>query len=119
MTSTRFALAGLIAALFLTSAAPAPAQPLYAQETTDRYFHVKFDVARNRKGPIVEGYVYNHGPQAAQRVRLEIQRVDTAGNVVGSSSMWVIADGSSRVLQRLGPRGRELPRPSRLVRLGL
>jgi hypothetical protein len=88
----RHALAGLIVALLLASAAPGRAQTLYVPETTDRYFRIEFDVSRNRKGPAVEGYVYNRGRQAAQRVRLQIQRVDAAGSVVGSSTIWVHGD---------------------------
>jgi hypothetical protein len=88
----RHALAGLIVALLLASAAPGRAQTLYVPETTDRYFRIEFDVSRNRKGPAVEGYVYNRGRQAAQRVRLQIQRVDAAGGVVGSSTIWVHGD---------------------------
>ena len=86
------AIATLTLALLLGSAAPASTQTIYVPETTDRYFKVEFDVARTRKGAAVEGYVYNYGRQAAQRVRLEIQRVDAAGSVVGSSTMWMNGD---------------------------
>ena len=92
MTPTRHAIIGLTTALLLASAAPGPAQTIYVPETTDRYFQVEFDVTRNRKGPAVEGYVYNRGHQAAQRVRLQIERVDAAGGVVGSSTIWVLGD---------------------------
>jgi hypothetical protein len=92
MTLTRHAIIGLTTVLLLASAAPGPAQTIYVPETTDRYFQVEFDVTRNRRGPAVEGYVYNRGHQAAQRVRLQIQRVDAAGGVVGSSTIWVLGD---------------------------
>jgi len=92
MTPTRHAVIGLTIALLLASAAPGPGQTIYVPETTDRYFQVEFDVTRNRRGPAVEGYVYNRGRQAAQRVRLQIQRVDAAGSVVGSSTIWVQGD---------------------------
>ena len=92
MTPTRHTIIGLTTALLLASAAPGPAQTIYVPETTDRYFQVEFDVTRNRKGPAVEGYVYNRGHQAAQRVRLQIERVDAAGGVVGSSTIWVLGD---------------------------
>ena len=92
MTPTRHTIIGLTTALLLASAAPGRAQTIYAPETTDRYFQVEFDVTRNRKGPAVEGYVYNRGHQAAQRVRLQIERVDAAGGVVGSSTIWVLGD---------------------------
>ena len=92
MTPTRHTIIGLTTALLLASAAPGPAQTIYVPETTDRYFQVEFDVTRNRKGPAVEGYVYNRGHQAAQRVGLQIERVDAAGGVVGSSTIWVLGD---------------------------
>ena len=94
MTRARRASTVVAIALLLVGAgaAPAPAQMLYAPETTDRYFRVEFDVTRNRKGPVVEGYLYNDAHQTAQRVRLQVQRVDAAGGVVGTSAFWVIGD---------------------------
>jgi hypothetical protein len=92
MTRVPHVIRGLALAIALASAVPAPAQTLYVAETTDRYFQVEFDVTRNRKGPVVEGYVYNRGRQGAQRVRLEIERVDAAGRVIGSSGLWVNGD---------------------------
>lgn len=80
---------GLAIGLFLAGSVPGRAQMIYAPETTDRYFKVEFQVTQSRKGPAVEGYVYNRGHQAAQRVRLQIQRIDAAGAVVGSSTIWV------------------------------
>jgi hypothetical protein len=81
--------AALTGAFLLAGATPGPAQLLYAPETTERYFKVEFEVTRGRTGPAVEGYIFNRGNQAAQRVRLQIQRVDAAGSVVGSSGVWV------------------------------
>lgn len=94
MTRTRRASAVVAVTLLLvgTDAAPAPTQTLFASETTDRYFRVEFDVTRNRKGPAVEGYLYNDARQTAQRVRLQIQRVDASGGVVGTSAVWVTGD---------------------------
>src|SRR5207245_10683383 len=91
-TRPRHAIPGLTSGLLLASAAPGRAQTIYAPETTDRYFQVEFDVTRNRKGPAVEGYVYNRGRTAAQRVRLQIQRDDAAGSVVRTSTPWVHGD---------------------------
>jgi hypothetical protein len=92
MNRARVALAAWAAALLVGGAGAAPAQTLISPETTERYFHVEFEVTRNRKGPSVEGYLYNDSRQTAQRVRLQIQRVDAAGGVVGTSSMWVNGD---------------------------
>ena len=92
MTRAPHAIRGLALAIAIASAAPALAQTLYGTETTDRYFPVEFDVTRNRKGPAIEGYVYNRGRQGAQRVRLEIQRIDASGRVVGTSGLWINGD---------------------------
>ena len=91
-TRARRAITGVTVALLLAGAAPGSAQLLYAPETTERYFQVEFQVTHNRKGPAVEGYVYNRAHQTAQRVRLQIQRVDAAGGVVGSTTVWVTGD---------------------------
>ena len=92
MTSTRRALGGLIVALVLCAPTPGRAQTIYVPETTDRYFQVEFQVVQKRKGPEVEGYVYNRGRQAALRVLLQIQRVDASGAVVGSSRIWLLGE---------------------------
>ncbi len=88
--------AGTVAAVALllvgAGAAPARTQTLVATETTDRSFRVQFEVTHNRKGPVVEGYLYNDTRRTAQRVRLQIQRVDASGAVVGSSAVWVAGD---------------------------
>jgi hypothetical protein len=89
MTGTRRALGGLLVTLALCASTPALAQTIYVPETTERNFRVEFQVVQKRKGPEVEGYVYNRGHQAAQRVLLQIQRVDASGAVVGSSNMWL------------------------------
>jgi hypothetical protein len=89
MTRARRVIAGLAVALLLAGAGPGRAQTIYAPETTERYFKVEFEVAQKRKGPSVEGYIYNRGHQSAQRVRVQIERVDAAGALVGSSMIWV------------------------------
>lgn len=89
MTRTGCVAAGLTVALLLAGATSGPAQLLYAPETMERYFKVEFDVTRGRTGPAVEGYIYNRANQTAQRVRLQVQRVDAAGAVVDSSGVWV------------------------------
>jgi len=87
--SRRGIIFGLAVAVVLAGSVPGRAQTLYVPETTDRYFQVEFQVTQNRRGPAVEGYVYNRARQTAQRVRLQIQRVDAEGAVVGSSTIWV------------------------------
>src|SRR5213594_3410587 len=82
-------IAVLIAAALLTGATGVSAQ-LYAPQTLERYFRREWEVARGRKGPAIEGYVYNNGPRTAERMRLQIERLDASGGVVGSSAAWVL-----------------------------
>jgi len=89
MIRARSAIIALTVALLLTVSTRGRAQTLYSPETTERYFQVEFQVTQNRRGPSLEGYIYNRGRQAAQRVQLQIHRVDAAGAVVGSSTVWV------------------------------
>jgi len=82
-------IAALTVAALLTGATGASAQ-LYAPQTLERYFRLEWEVARGRKGPAIEGYVYNNGPRSVEHMRLQIQRLDTSGKVVGSSTVWVL-----------------------------
>src|SRR5881396_2159734 len=83
-------IAVLIAAALLTGATGVSAQ-LYAPQTLERYFRLEWEVTRGRKGPAIEGYVYNNGPRSVEHMRLQIERLDTSGKVVGSSTVWVLA----------------------------
>ena len=82
-------IAALTVAALLTGATGASAQ-LYAPQTLERYFRLEWEVTRGRKGPAIEGYVYNNGPRSVEHMRLQIQRLDTSGKVVGSSTVWVL-----------------------------
>jgi hypothetical protein len=63
---------------------------LYAPETIEHDFRVEWQVGHNRKGPTVDGYVYNKAMRAAEHMRLKIDQLDAAGNVVGSSTAVVL-----------------------------
>ena len=76
------------AAILLTSGA-ATAQ-IYAPQTLERYFRLEWTVTRDRKGPAIEGYVYNMSRRLVERMRLQIERLDAAGTIVGSSAVWVL-----------------------------
>lgn len=84
----RRAVAALAVALAIAIAAPAPAQ-IYTPLSLERYFRLEWQTTRDRKGPAVEGYLYNTSMQTAQRVRLAIARLDASGNVVGDSALWL------------------------------
>ena len=62
----------------------------YAAESLNRYFTIEWEVAPSAKGPVIEGYVYNKKDQVVVRMILAIERLDGAGQVVGSSTVWVL-----------------------------
>ena len=84
----------LTVAALLTGAVGVSAQ-IYAPESLARDFRLEWEVTRGRKGPKVEGYVYNQAMRTAEHMRLQIERLDASGKVVGSSTVWVF--GTVRV----------------------
>src|SRR2546427_606889 len=78
----------LTVAALLTGAVGVSAQ-IYTPESLERYFRLEWEVTRGRKGPKVEGYVYNQAMRTADRMRLQIERLDASAKVVGSSTVWV------------------------------
>jgi len=62
----------------------------YAQESLDRDFRIEFQ-AGNGTPQMLSGYVYNmHSGMTADRMHLLIERLDANGNVIGTSSTWVL-----------------------------
>jgi hypothetical protein len=86
--AARRTVAALAIALLCLHPTPAPAQ-IYSPQSIERDFKLEWQATRNRRGPAVEGYLYNTSRQTAQRVRLEIARLDAGGNVVGASAIWL------------------------------
>src|SRR2546428_13493167 len=86
----------LTVAALITGAVGVSAE-IYAPESLERYFRLEWEVTRGRKGPGIEGYVYNQAMRTAEHMRLQIERLDATGKVVGSSRAWVFgtirADG--------------------------
>jgi len=81
-------IAALTVAALLTGAAGVSAQD-YAPQSLERYFRLEWEVTRGRKGQAIEGYVYNAAMRAEDRMRLQIERVDASGKIVGSTMIWV------------------------------
>src|SRR2546426_5934655 len=88
-TAMRRRIVAFTVAALLTEAAGVSAQ-IYAPQSVERYFRLEWEVTRGRKGPAVEGYVYNTGPRNAEHMRLQIERLDVSGKVVASSTVWVL-----------------------------
>jgi hypothetical protein len=63
---------------------------VYVPQSLERDFRLEWQVTHDKKGPAVEGYVYNTALRNAERMRLQVERLDGDGKVVGSSSVWVL-----------------------------
>ena len=88
MRGARFALAVAMVALFTSSNAAAAT---YAQESLDRYFRFEYDVTPSATRPVVSGYVYNMSPGVpVERMQVSVDSLDGSGNVVGTTSTWVL-----------------------------
>jgi hypothetical protein len=80
----------VVAAIVLLGARGATAGN-YAQESLDRTFRIEFEATAAGTPRVISGYVYNlYGGMAADRMQLSIERLDAAGNVIGTSSTWVL-----------------------------
>ena len=87
MRGARFVLAVVMVALLASSNAAAAT---YAQESLDRYFRFEYDVTPNAR-PVVSGYVYNmNAGIPVERMQVSVDSLDGAGNVVGTTSTWVL-----------------------------
>src|SRR4029453_11422254 len=82
-------IAALTVTVLLMGAAGISAQ-IYAPQTLERYFRLEWQVTHGRKGAAIDGYVYNDGMQTADRMTLQIERLDASGKVVGNSTVWVL-----------------------------
>jgi hypothetical protein len=82
-------LIALLAALLVMTPA-ANARSNYAPGSLDHYMALDWKVISASQGPVIEGFVYNKYAQAADRMRLSIEQLDGSGNVVGSSTTWVM-----------------------------
>jgi hypothetical protein len=72
-------------------AAGSAAAANYAQETLDQYFRIEFQVSAASPRPVISGYIYNlNRGLDADRMQLSIERLGAAGQVIGSTSTWVL-----------------------------
>jgi len=88
MRGAHFAVAVAVIALLAPSGAAAAT---YAQESLDHYFRFEYEVTSSATRPVVSGYVYNMNPGVpVERMQVSVQSLDGAGNVVGTTSTWVL-----------------------------
>jgi len=89
MRGTRLAVAVAVIALLAPSGAAEAST--YAQESLDRYFRFEYEVTPSATRPVVSGYVYNMNPGVpVERMQVSVQSLDDAGNVIGTTSTWVL-----------------------------
>ena len=81
--------AAVIASLLLLPSTALP-RSTYAPATLDYYFTLDWKVVDSAKGPVIEGFVYNRYNVRTDRMQLSIDQLDAAGQVVGTTSTWVI-----------------------------
>jgi hypothetical protein len=82
MLATRVAAAALAAAAMLANASPAPAQS-YLIQGSEQFFRVEWEAGRDRKSrPVVSGYVHNRYGAPAANVRMLVELLDGAGQVI-------------------------------------
>jgi len=87
----RVACLALVFAAVVSIATGNAAAANYTQETLDRYLRIDYQVEPSAAQPVVSGYVYNLNPGLpADRMQLAIEALDASGNVVASSSTWIL-----------------------------
>jgi hypothetical protein len=62
----------------------------YAIPGADRFFRIEWEQRQTKHGQIVAGYVYNSHGASADRVMLRIEGLDAAGNVVSTTTSYVM-----------------------------
>jgi len=74
----------------LLVASTALAQSNYAPGSLDASFQLEWTATPAARGTKIEGFVYNRSGLIADRMRLSLHQLDAAGNVVGTTAIWVM-----------------------------
>ena len=67
-------------------------QGSYATQNADARFRSSLEVVQGRRGPEVQGYIYNNSNfiAAVDRLLLGIERLSPSGEATGCSMVWVV-----------------------------
>jgi len=98
MTQHRVTLAALALTLMATTDTAAQDTGFGAGTPESRYFRIDSTVTAGRRGPQVEGYIYNVYDAYALRVRLNVEAIDAAGRLIETRVAYLPLD--------VPPRGR-------------
>jgi len=81
---------GLLAVLTMASAGAAA---VFSQQTLDERFRIEFQVTPDQSKPVLDGYIYNvYSGLSAAHMQLAIERLDASGNIIGTSTTWVLGE---------------------------
>jgi hypothetical protein len=81
---------GLLAVLTMASAGAAA---VFSQQTLDERFRIEYQVTPDQSKPVLDGYVYNvYSGLSAAHMQLAIDRLDASGNIIGTSTTWVLGE---------------------------
>jgi hypothetical protein len=61
----------------------------YAAQSLEEWFRTSSEVAQGRRGPQVEGYIYNNYFAGAEQMLVAIERLSPSGQAVDCSMVWV------------------------------
>lgn len=78
----------LLAALVLLAPGTVSAQS-YAIEGVERFFRIESTAVPGPRGVVVSGYVYNTYGHTADRLRLVVEALDGAGQVIASTFIHI------------------------------
>jgi hypothetical protein len=81
---------GLLAVLTMASAGAAA---VFSQQTLDERFRIEYQVTPDQSKPVLDGYIYNvYSGLSAAHMQLGIERLDASGNIIGTSTTWVLGE---------------------------
>ena len=92
----RVSLALVAGLLAVTTGAAAQTSDFGAGTPESRYFRVESAVQAGRRGPQLEGYVYNLWDAEAVRVRLNVEAIDASGQLLERRIAYVPLDVPAR-----------------------
>jgi len=61
----------------------------YAPQSLEEWFGSSSEVSQGRRGPQVEGYIYNNYWAGAEQMLLGVEQLSPSGQAVGCSMVWV------------------------------
>jgi hypothetical protein len=64
-------------------------QGSYAPQSLDQWFRASAEVTRGRRGPQVEGYIYNNYFAGAEQMLVAVEKLSTSGQADSCATVWV------------------------------